>query len=141
MTGLIEPSDAERASLPDATRDYLHALEAVAQAAEARAEEAERKLDAEINTTNAAVRLADTARDRAEAAEAANATLTAQVEEMRGALEPFANLAASEGGDISKAWPDDPPHWTAKDHEWGRRVTVQMLRDARQALALPRGEG
>jgi hypothetical protein len=25
---MVEPSDAERAALPDATRDYLHALEA-----------------------------------------------------------------------------------------------------------------
>lgn len=66
---------------------------------------------------------APTLRDRLAAAEAANATLTAQVEEMRGALEQIA----------------DAPAWGAPDRWETTPAEVRQL--ARQALALPRGEG
>jgi hypothetical protein len=50
----------------------------------------------------------------------------------REALEPFAALC---GQGPNKVWDEDRPHWTARDHEWGRRVTVSMIRAARTAIS------
>ncbi len=54
------------------------------------------------------------------------------------ALKPFADIIGKQGQ--LAIWPDDSDHWVAKDHPWGRRITVGMIRGARQALSFL-GEG
>jgi hypothetical protein len=51
---------------------------------------------------------------------------------LKAALRPFAKLIGDEPDQI---WSEDKDHWTAFEHEWGRRVTIGMVR---QVLRLVR---
>jgi hypothetical protein len=58
----------------------------------------------------------------------------ARIVELEAGLKPFADLVSGNTENGDRIWPGDPDHWTANQHNWGRRVTVGMVRQAAALL-------